>query len=388
MNVVIMNSARKFIGEAAHCLALAEQLRKRGHEATLVVRRGFELEKRAQERGVPTLSLVMNSKFNPLDEWRDLRALRAFITSNKPDLIHCHRGKDHWLAVTYSLVFGGDLPLVRTRHVVVGVQNHVFNRWLYLKRTGRLIAVSSQAGQSFGAMQALLDKRLRVIYSAVDTERFGAEKRSESWRQEHGIAAGQPLVGLIARIQNIKGQSIFLQAAAEIVKQHPEARFLISGAGPAYRFDRLRDYARQLGIADNVLFEGWLEDVEGVIASLDVGVVASLGSEGSSRITYEYMASGVPVVATKVGGIPEILNDGESGLLVSPGQVGELAQAVLKILDSKPMAEKLRSNALDKIRAFHNYDRWIGEIMEVYRQALEEGGKRSCDGQLEGARQR
>lgn len=376
VNIAILNSARKFIGEAAHCLALAEQLRARGHEAVLIVRRGFELEERAASRGLPLLPLTFNSAFHPLADGRDLLALRRFLARNRPDVLHCHRGKDHWLAVAASA--GTGLPLVRTRHVVVPMAGHVFNRWLLARRTDSAIAVSEAAARSLGALRPLLGDRLRVILSAVDTERFSPRLRSEALRAQLGAGApGTLLVGLVARIQRIKGQDIFLQAASEVARTRPGVRFLIAGRGAEERFARLRTRAEELGLGGRVEFRGWLDNVEEAIASLDVGVVASLGSEGSSRITYECMASGVPVAASAVGGIPEILSDGVTGLLVPPGDVSALAGAIGRLCDEADLRARLSQAALERIHEHHTYDRWIADTVAVYEAARRRRGGRS-----------
>ena len=260
--------------------------------------------------------------------------------------------------------------MVRTRHVVVPIRPHVFNRWLFRKRTEAIIAVSQQAADSFGRLRPSLAPKLRVIYSAVDLETFDPGKRSAGFRARCGAGESQPLIGLVARIQRIKGQRQFIEAAAAVSREFPSARFLISGTGCDGKFSLLRAHAAAVGSPDNITFMGWLDDVSSAIASLDIGVVASLGSEGSSRITYEYMASGVPVVATRVGGIPEIISDGETGLLVDPGDVGQLADALARLLRESGLARNMREAALERARTFHNYDRWIGETVEVYEDAI------------------
>lgn len=376
LNVAIMISARKLIGEAGHCLGLAQELLRHGHEVQLVVRRGSEVEPRALELGLPVLQLSMDGKTRLLEDLSDLRKLRSALAASPPDIIHCHRGKDHWLAATHLVFSKRPVSLVRTRHVVMPVRNHLFNRWLYLNRTDRIISVSQITAGSFGSMLPLVQHKMRVIYSAVDNERFSPQRRSEAWRQKMGVGPGQPLIGLIGRLQHVKGQRVFLRAAVKILQDFPEARFLIAGKGKDFHYERLRNYAAHLGLGSKVTITGWLENIEGVLASLDVGCVASIGSEGSSRITYEYMASGVPVVATRVGAIPEILDD-QTGVLITPGKSQDLAAGVLGILRSPEHADSLRKNALSKICQNHTPDRWISQVLDVYQSAIDEKRGRS-----------
>ncbi len=370
MNILLLNSARKFIGEAAHCLALAREFSARGHRVWLGVRSGFELEQRASEDGCCTVvHFTFNGGLSPSSDSRDVLALRRLIRTEAIDIVHCHRGKDHWLAAAALLFYSKPPPMVRTRHVVIPMATHVFNRWLLGRRTSRVIAVSKQAAAGLGPMCDLLRDPLRVIYSAADTQRFHPEHRSASWRAQIGVPEGGLLVGLVARLQNIKGQRQFLEAAALLAPRFPNVRFLIAGRGSDGRIARLRQMAATAGIADRVIFAGWLDDVAAAIASLDVSVVASLGSEGSSRISYESMASGTALVATTVGCIPEIARDGETALLVLPADSAALAQAIGRLLENAELRADLAANALDYVRTYHNIDRWLNDTLAVYEEA-------------------
>jgi len=371
MRVVILNSARKFIGEAAHCLDLARELGRRGHQAMLVVRENSELAERAQSSQIESVAFHFTSSFSPTHDLKDITDLLKLIRRWCPDIVHCHRGKDHWIAASAKILFPFLVPpLVRTRHVTVPIAQHAFNRFLFSHLTKHTIAVSQAAAMSLGAIGTRLGDRLHVVYSAVDTERFSPSHRSLHVRSELGLQSGEQLVGLIARIQNIKGQRVFLRAAAEVAKKCPHARFLIAGRGSEHKFEALRAFATSLGLGEQVIFKSWLSNLPQVLASLDVSVIASLGSEGSSRIAYESMASGVPLVATTVGCLPEIVSHNETGLLVPPADESALAHAICTLLSDNSLATRLAQNALKRVQTFHNYDRWVNEILSVYRASL------------------
>ncbi|MGI8908755.1 MAG: glycosyltransferase family 4 protein [Candidatus Sumerlaeaceae bacterium] len=363
---MICNSARKFIGEAAHCLDLAMELNARGHSALLVVRGGSELEERARAAGVTCESLVFSGSFNPITDYADMRKLQRIIRGHHAEIVHCHRGKDHWVAA-FAVAATTPVPrIVRTRHVITAMRNHAANRWLLRNRTDAVIAVSQIAADSFGSMLPLIQEKLRVVYSGVDTAAFTTDKRSEAWRASIGVEHGEKLIGLIARMQAIKGQEVFLRAAAMVNAQASDTRFLIAGRSCGTKPEQYMTLARELGIADRVIIRDWLDDVQTAMASLDVGVLASRGSEGSSRVTYEYMASGLPIVATAVGCIPEVLRDGETGLVVPPDDPDAMAGAISRILDSTELGSTLSNSARDRALNFHNRERWLREITAVY----------------------
>lgn len=353
---------------------------------TLVCRRGFMLEAHARAEGFRHVALGYSSRFSPLGDARDVAALRGLITSEKIDVIHVHRGKDHWIGMAAALLTG--IPLVRTRHVVTPVRQHFMNRWLYSRATSALLSVSSAAERSFGRLIERIPNH-RVILSAVDHERFSPARRSEKWRKEHSgnNASGEPVwIGLIGRIQHVKGQDNFLRAAALVAAQCPEARFLIAGrGGPKKRAKYLR-FANDHGFGDRLTIKGTLDNLPEVMASLDIGVVASIGSEGSSRVTLELMASSVPVVVTRVGGIPELMRlerdgapppdaqhiqIGEFGLLVPPGDAEAMAEAMIRLVRDPALRSRMGEAGRRTAVRDHDPGRWAGAIEETYRTAIE-----------------
>ena len=373
--VLVINSARKWIGEAAHCISLVRGLQNRGIHVILVCRKGYALEAFAKKQGIPHDTLRMKGNFTGVHDLLDLLKLRRIIKRHQINVIHCHRGKDHWLSasVRFLLAPWKRKPVViRTRHVVVPVKTHFFNRWLYKHGTNAVIAVSRAAAASYEDL--VLRSIPIIIYAPVDSERFNPGKRSEERRRRLGIPSDDttaPLIGLVGRFQRIKGQQLLIRAAEIILKSIPNARFVLAGKGSEERKQALLRLAVKHKVESYFHFTGYQEDIEFLIASLDVGVAPSLGSEGSSRIVMEYMASGVPIVASAVGGIPEILEDGKYGRLVEPGDPNELADAVTEVLKHPEKSKKSASAALEKARQFHHIDRFLDETLNVYRNSLE-----------------
>jgi glycosyltransferase involved in cell wall biosynthesis len=369
----MLNCARKLIGEAAHALDLTEELTALGHDVQLVLRDNCDLLTKARARELPIALTLQNAGgFHPIHSVRELWSLRRLVLDYRPDVMHCHRGKDHGLAAAVIKTIPRRLRpcIVRTRHRVVPVHNTVANRWLYVRNTHGVISVSARAAQSFGTMIPMLKDKMSIVYSAVDSTKFNPLKRSALWRENRGVLTDEPLIGLIARLQRVKGQRPFMQAAAKVLEKYPHAKFLVAGPGPDGLRAKLKAYGEELGIAHRLIMESWLDDIHAATASLDIGVLASLGSEASSRIVYEYMSSGVPVVATSVGCIPELLATGEVGLMVPPGDPDAMADAILKALDSQELRTEMSQRAREYIELRHSRKRWVSEIVDAYEMAI------------------
>jgi len=386
LRILIANSSRKWISEAAHCLLLYKNLAKRGHEPLLAVREGWELETRAKEAEMNAVSLRFRSRFSPLNDWRDMRQIARLVARHEIDIVHCHRGKDHWLAALALAVFRLKAPIIRTRHVVTPVSSGPFNRWLFGRATTRIIAVSNAAAASFSASSKRWWKRslaakTRVIHPGVDLERFSPDRRSEEWRRKMGLEEDDVLIGVIGRFQRIKGQYEFLRSAGIIARDYPRVWFLLAGRGSDEKRQRYRHMAESLGIEERFILLGEVEDIAPVVASLDLGVVASLGSEGSSRIVLEYMASARPIVATRVGGIPDLIEDGATGRLVPPSDVAAMRDAIRELLNSPELRRQYGEAARARADEAFRLDRWVDQVEEVYRDALAASlGKRAPAG--------
>ncbi|MBX7245112.1 MAG: glycosyltransferase family 4 protein [Candidatus Sumerlaeaceae bacterium] len=341
----------------------------RGHKAFLAAAKGLDLAARAKIAGVPLIEMNLGSGFHPFQDMSDLRQLKNIIQSQSIDIVHCHRGKEHWLAATLAATGGLKQPIVRTRHVVLPLRGHVFNKWLFRNHVDKVICVSKATARSLDRLSPAIDSKVAIIYSAVDQQRFQPTRRSEEWRRARGLSPDDLLVGLIARIQSIKGQRIFFKSASLLASQFPTMRFLVSGAGKPHHFEIMSRNAARLGLEDRFLLEPWMDDIETAIASMDISVIASLGSEGSSRILYESWASGVPVIGTEVGCLPELVN-GEIGALVKPGDAEALAAAINVLARDSDLRKRRAAEGLQWVKEHHTIDRWISDTVSVYETAV------------------
>src|SRR5437870_1150977 len=215
--------------------------------------------------------------------------------------------------------------------------------------------------------------RVVSIPPGVDTRRFHPGVCGKTVRDELGLAADQPLVGLVANIRGSKGHNVFLEAAREVLQRRPDARFLVVGDGVGRAEVRRRVGA--MGLDAAVTLTGFRRDIPEVMAALDVLVLPSIRSEATSQVIPQAFAVGTPVVATTVGGSPELVRDGETGRLVPPEDPPALARAVLEILRDPERARAMGRAGQAAISAGLTLDASMARTTAVYRELLAGRGR-------------
>jgi glycosyltransferase involved in cell wall biosynthesis len=192
-------------------------------------------------------------------------------------------------------------------------------------------------------------------------------------RGKWGIQEEDAVVGIVSKLWEGKGHAVLLRAFSEIRRKKPNARLVIAGEG--YLMESLRDQVRRMGLSDRVIFSGFLEDIPRIIATFDVAVLPSY-FEGMGRALLEAMAMEKPVVGTRVGGIPDLIQEGVNGYLVNPGNEKELASALLKILDDKGLALEMGRAGRKKMTGRFSAESMVRSIEKVYKELLEKKGVR------------
>ena len=219
-----------------------------------------------------------------------------------------------------------------------------------------------------------------VIRNGVDMTRFEGAPADERVRREFGIAPHARIVMVVSRLARLKGIEHFLEAAAALKPRYPDVRFLIVGEtsppNPPYLAE-LQGLTASLGLTDCVIFTGLRADVPALLGVADVAVMPSL-NEALSNVLLESMAAGAPVVATRVGGTPEALRDGETGLLVPPGDAGAIAAAVARLLDNRELSCRLGRAAHACIRERFSVERMVRSTEQLYADLLARKQRRSA----------
>jgi glycosyltransferase involved in cell wall biosynthesis len=240
------------------------------------------------------------------------------------------------------------------------------------------ILVNADAVKDWLVKDGYDSSRITIIRNGVDLRRFDATPDPERLRRELGVPDGTPLVAVVSRLTRLKGLEHFLEAAAAISTRVPDARFLVVGeTSPMDRayLGELQQYAERLGVADRVMFTGLRTDIPSLLASVNVAVMPSL-NEALSNVLLESMAAGAPTVATRVGGTPEALVDGVTGLLVPPADTTALATAIVRLLNNPSLATHLGRAARLRIADAFSVKRMVSATEDLYLELLERKQRR------------
>ncbi len=339
--ILHLASSERWTGEADPAISLAHWQRDLGNQVWLACVPGRSFEQKARERGVDVLTtLYLNRRLNPLHLLADLKTLRTFLRQQMITVIHCHLFHDHWLAALAARKITHPYILVRTLHRPKVPHSDPFHRMLFTRKTDLTITVYKEAKAAVSKKLRLLDEKVVAIYGGVNSEWFHPAKDGNELRRSLGIPLTVPIAGIVARLRAGRGHQWLLQAIPHVLEKLPDAYFLIIGKGEMKK--TLQAQLRELPFHKQVIMAGYRsDDLPQCYAAMDVSLFLGLGTDGSCRAVLEAMASGKPVIGVKRGAVPETIEHSKNGLLVDQGDVQGLAQALITVLENKPLAAQM-----------------------------------------------
>jgi len=376
MKILHLMSCRGWSSDAYWAASVSAELERAGHRTTLVCKRGSEdrVIDRAREAGVTEIStLAFASGVHPGLDASDLWRLRAWLRT--VDVVHVHRGKEHWLAALANRIAATPRPIVRTRHIVQVVRPHALNRWLYARATSHVVTVSEAIRAQYIASSLLPADRVVALPGGVSLRRFHPGVDGTAFRRQVGVGDDEPVIGLVAGLRPMKGHLSAVDAATQLAAAGRRFRLLFIGAGALEPV--VRGAIADARLQDRITVMGFVPDLPRAIAACDVAVYAALESEGMSRVVFEYLASGKPVVASRVGVVPEALTDGENALLVPPGEPGALAHALAQLLDDDALRIRLGAAGAELARARLSAARVAEHLAALYARLANGDGRRA-----------
>ena len=350
MNILYVESSRSWGGQEYRTCLEINWLNAHGHQAWLVCNPDSQVHSKASELGTRLVTMPLGSRVDLFCSWR----LWLFCRRKRIDLLKTYSSKDHWLCL--PLYFCG-IPLSRARCITdpIGSKGRAF---VFKHGCSNIVADASVIKRELVQEHGVDPAKIEVIGSAVDLEKFKPPRDRMKFRREIGVGAETPLIGNVGMIRPDKGQLILVEAAPLVLEERPDARFVVVGQGTGIlkRGINVRNAIDRAGLADKIIMAGYRWDTPDIYAACDMIVIASLRTEASPIVLREAFASGRPVIATKVGDIPEIVEHRQNALLIEPGNSKALAAAILELIRDPDLAVHCATNGLRYAKEHFSFD--------------------------------
>ncbi len=353
MNILYVESSRSWGGQEYRTCLEINWLNAHGHQAWLVCNPDSQVHSKASELATRVVTMPLRSRVDPLCTLR----LWKFCRQNKIDLLKTYSSKDHWICLP---LFVCGIPLSRARCITdpIGSASRAF---VFKHGCSQIVADASVIKRQLVKQNGIDPAKIEVIGSAVDLVKFKPPRNRTKFRREIGVGDDISLIGNVGMIRPDKGQLQLVKAAPLVFEKHPGARFVIVGQGTGIlkRGINVRNAIDQAGLADKIIMTGYRWDTPNVYAACDMIVIASLHTEASPIVLREAFASGRPVIATKVGDIPEIVRHRENGLLIEPGDTQALAAAIMEFISEPELAARCALNGFSYATEHFSFDKMM-----------------------------
>jgi len=324
-NILQVITCPSWGGQEMQAVYLSESLKEKGHEVIVACRKNSPVELNAQALGLRTYSLIIKAS----GDLRSIFKLIFIIMKEKIDVLHVHPAKDYWPVMIAAKLLGR--RVVISRHLLTSLQMITFK---LLSFSNKVIAVSEAVKKVLLDSKQIGSSKITIVHNGVDIKQYSPDVSSNGFRKDLNLDLDVPLVGCIGRM-GCKGQKDLLYAMKKVFKVFPEARclFISEFSDP----HELKDDLDRLKLGKNIIFRGFQNDIPRIITTIDILVNVPVW-EAFGLILIEAMATAKPVVASNVGGIPEIVKDKYNGLLVPPHNPEALAEALIYLIKNRKEA--------------------------------------------------
>lgn len=348
-------------GQEVRVLAELEWMRAQGHWVALAAHPNSAVARRARDAGILFYPLRTHKALLPLEVIR----LAAWLIWNRVDLVNTHSSNDGWLAGLAARLAVRPI-LIRSRHIEVDYPNRFWSGLAFRYLPQHVITTSQRIADRMVAELGLSPARVTCIATGVDLSRFEPNLKG-TLREELGVGPEVALVGMISVLRSWKGHATFLEAAAQLIGEAKRpVRFVIAGDGPARA--EWEGKIAQEPWKHHVTLLGHRADVPNLLASLDVLVLPSYAHEGIPQIILQAQAMSRAVVATTIGGIPEVVEDGVTGLLIPPRDAVALAEKISLLLNDPALSAQLGRAAHLSIEKNFSLDAMGERLLALYEK--------------------
>ncbi|MFQ5652695.1 MAG: glycosyltransferase family 4 protein [bacterium] len=369
-------------GAQDNTLLTVEKLDREKYEVSLMCAQEGDWVARA--RAIPDLTLIfvnqLKRKIHPIDDLIAQVKVYRIIKRGNFDIVHTHSSKPGFVGRVAA-------RLARVPVIIHTIHGFPFNDFMhplvrrsficlerFLSRiSDMLITVSKLNLEKALSLRFAGPEKFRNIYSGIDFGKFDLQVNAERKKRDLGILNGEKIVGMVGRLSEQKAPLDFVRAMPEVLKVRKDIRFVLVGDGELK--EQTLELSRKLEVNTNLMVLGFRDDIPELLPIFDVFVLTSLW-EGLGRSLTEAMYTGRPVVATNVEGVPELVEDGQTGILVEPKDIRSIANGIIHFLEHPDDARRMGAAAAEQINERFQADRMVQNLDEVYQELLRRKGPR------------
>lgn len=353
---------------AWYLVTLAEGLERLGHTSLVLAPEGAPLLHEARARGLTCPPVGDLGSAHPGRFVAALRSVERLLEAERVDVVNVHSGAGHAPLAWVCRRLG--IPLVRTRGDIRLPRVTPFQRWLYRRATTHHIAAASFLRDAAYPPLGIEAQSVTVLRGGI--ELGSAIDRTEARRQVRTACAIPDeswVAGMVARLSPVKGHRDVIAAIARLAKSWPELHLVLAGGAAQLSPTDLLATARELEVENRVHLVGRVEDPLRWAAGFDAAIIASTGSEAICRSAFEYLALGVPVIATRINAVAEVVTP-EVGMLVEPGDIQGIADALSRLRGDAGLIDALRAAGPRHVEAHYRLEDFAAKTVSVYREAI------------------
>jgi len=346
-------------GQEIRVLDEAQGFIERGHTVWIAGQSHSQIVPASRKRNIETVELPFGRV-----NIKTVRAMIGLLKNFDPDIVVTHSRNDTWIAALGILFGGAKAKLIRTRHVSIPVKPGLRNRWLYGRRATRVVTTGEAIRSHLIEVLKLDPAHVVSIPTGTDLTRYNPGDQRAA-RAKLNLPIDKKLIGMVATLRSWKGHRFLIDAMRD-----PRLKDVIAvlvGDGP--QEPNLLKQAEERGVKDRVIFVGRREDVQDWLRAFDVFALPSTGNEGIPQALMQAMATGLPVVTTPVGAIPELVTHNESGWIVKPEDPEALAAGIAALLGQPELAKKLGQAGRLVVERKHTKPAMLDAMEEVFRNA-------------------
>jgi glycosyltransferase involved in cell wall biosynthesis len=365
VKIFISESSTAVGGQELAVLLHAEGLLKRGHDLRLLQEPESPIAKMAEEKKLPLTLLSMRKSRYP----QAIVRLRALMHHHRPAILQVNSSRDSWIGSMAVRLVGPRPKIIRIRHISAPLNRNLTTRLLYRQLFDMVVVTGEEkTRRELIERDGLVADRVAAFPIGLNVEYFRPALPDRDLREVFGLPKEHRRVGLISYLRSYKGHEFFVEAARNIAAKRDDVTFIIVGEGPEEQ--PIRSLIEQLGLAGRIKMLGFRQDLLNVFRSLNIFAIPSVEGDTIPQVLMQALATGIPVVSTTVGSIPDVVIDGETGFVVPPRDATALADRIMKLLDDPGLRARMGVRGRSLVESTYSIDKMLDRLEAVYQKLV------------------